>query len=58
MTNERDTAKRLRSKLGLNKNSSQRISGQSIVGEELARSRSPINNEPGMGGFRSTHLSS
>jgi hypothetical protein len=56
MTNERDTAKRLRNKLGLDRNTSQNISGKSIVGEE--RSRSPMNNDPGMGGFRSTHLAS
>jgi hypothetical protein len=56
MTNERDTAKRLRNKLGLDRNTSQNISGKSIVGEE--RGRSPMNNDPGMGGFRSTHLAS
>ena len=33
MTNERDTAKRLRNRLGLDRNTSQ-PSGKSIVGEE------------------------
>ena len=49
MTNERDTARRLRNKLGLDRNPS---SGKNMNDD---RSRSPIN-EIGMGGYRSSHL--
>ena len=59
MTNERDTARRLRNKLGLDRTTGALGSRKSIVADEkvASTSRSPMQGDMGMGGFRSTHLS-